>query len=275
MNHTNRTIIHETAVIGDGAIIGDGCHIGPYCCIGENVSLGEKVNLISHVVLSGDTVIGDGCTIYPFASIGMIPQDLKYNNERSRLEIGKNTVIRENVTVSIGTQGGGMLTKIGDNCLIMAYCHVAHDCKIGDNVILVNGVNLSGHVVIDDFAIVGGMSAVKQFTRIGRHAMIGGCTGVDRDVIPYGLVREERTTTIKGLNIIGLKRRGFSVDCIQEMMKAFRELFEDSENVIFTEKANKLKEKYKNNQSVIEIMDFVMQDSKNPICTNKPTDNYD
>jgi UDP-N-acetylglucosamine acyltransferase len=275
MNHTNSSIIHETAIIENRAVIGDGCHIGPYCCIGENVSLGNGVNLISHVVISGDTSVGNGCEIYPFATIGMIPQDLKYNNERSRLEIGKNTVIRENVTVSIGTEGGGMLTKIGDNCLIMAYCHVAHDCRIGNNVILVNGVNLSGHVVVEDFAIIGGMSAVKQFTRIGRHAMIGGYTVVDRDVIPYGLVRKERTATIKGLNIIGLKRSGFSVDCIQEMTKAFRELFEGSDGIVFAEKANMLKEKYKNNQFIAEIMDFVMQDSKNPICTKKPTDNCD
>jgi UDP-N-acetylglucosamine acyltransferase len=275
MNQTNSSIIHKSSIVENGAVIGDGCQIGPFCCIGENVTLGKNVKLISHVVISGDSLIGDGCTIYPFSTIGMTPQDLKYNNEKSRLEIGKNTVIRENVTISIGTEGGGMLTKIGDNCLIMAYCHVAHDCIVGDNVILVNGVNLSGHVIIEDFAIVGGMSAVRQFTRIGRHSMIGGCTGVDKDVIPYGLVREERTATIKGLNIIGLKRRGFSIESIQEMMQAFSELFVDSgaQETVLSERASTLKAKYQNNQFVVEIMDFILQDSKNPICTNKPTGN--
>lgn len=271
---SNKPFIHSSSIIEEGAQIGQGSYIGPFCTIGKNVVIKESVRLISHAVIAGDTTIGTGTVIYPFASLGMPPQDLKFKNERARLEIGENTVIRENVTASIGTEGGGMLTKIGDNCLIMAYCHIAHDCLVGNNVILVNGVNLSGHVVVGDFAIVGGMSPVKQFTRIGAHAMIGGFTGVDRDIIPYGLVRSERTATIKGLNIIGLKRRGFSVDTIKEMLQAFREIFaEDEKEAILFERVSKLQEKYKENKYIQDIIEFIKEDSKNPICTTKHLDN--
>lgn len=267
------SFIHSSSIIEGGAQIGSGCYIGPFCAIGKNVIIGDNVTLISHVVIAGDTKIGDGSTVYPFASLGALPQDLKFKNERARLEIGKNTVIRESVTASIGTAGGGMLTKIGDNCLIMAYCHIAHDCLIGNNVILVNGVNLSGHVVVGDFAIIGGMSAVKQFTRIGTHAMVGGFTGVDRDVIPYGLIRGERTTTIKGLNIIGLKRSGFSIDVIKEMLNAFRDIFINADNQsVLAERVAEVAEKYQNNKYVLEIVDFITTESKNPICTTIPTD---
>lgn len=270
----NKTaLIHPTAVIEKGATIGAHSEIGPYSCVGANVVIGENVKLQSHVVIMGDTVIGDSCQIYPFASLGQKPQDLKYKGERSRLEIGENTVIREYVTVNIGTQSGGMITKIGNNCLIMAYCHIAHDCIVGNNVILVNGVNLSGHVVVGDYAIIGGMSAVKQFTRIGKHAMIGGCTGVDRDIIPYGMVRSDRITTIKGLNVIGLRRRGFSLDEIQLMLEAYREIFENQdESTQFSEKVDAALEKYHSNIHITEIIDFIKHASKNPICTTLPTD---
>lgn len=273
MSISNSAIIHSTAIIDDGATIGENSVIGPYCCVGSRVVIGNNVNLKSHVVIMEDTTIGDRCIIYPFASLGQKPQDLKYKGERSRLEIGQNTVIREYVTANIGTESGGMITKIGDNCLIMAYCHIAHDCLIGNNVILVNGVNLSGHVVVDDYAIIGGMSAVKQFTRIGKHAMIGGYTGVDRDIIPYGIVRSNRITTIKGLNIIGLKRHGFSVDEIKEMMSAYREIFEDqNDSLKFTDKVELVNKKYNSNEHIKEIIDFINHPAKNPICTNKPTD---
>lgn len=273
MSISNSAIIHPTAIIDDGATIGENSVIGPYCCVGSRVVIGNNVNLKSHVVIMEDTIIGDGCIVYPFASLGQKPQDLKYKGERSKLEIGQNTVIREYVTANIGTESGGMITKIGDNCLIMAYCHIAHDCIIGNNVILVNGVNLSGHVVVDDYAIIGGMSAVKQFTRIGKHAMIGGCTGVDRDIIPYGIVRSDRITTIKGLNIIGLKRHGFSVDEIKEMMSAYREIFEDqNDSLKFTDKVELVNKKYNFNKHIKEIIDFINHPAKNPICTNKPTD---
>ncbi len=273
MSISNSAIIHQTAIIEDGATIGENTTIGPYCCIGPNVVIGDNVNLKSHVVIMEDTIVGNGCVVYPFASLGQKPQDLKYKGERSRLEIGKNTVIREYVTANIGTETGGMITKIGDNCLIMAYCHIAHDCIIGNNVILVNGVNLSGHVVVGDYAIIGGMSAVKQFTRIGKYAMIGGCTGVDRDIIPYGIVRSDRITTIKGLNIIGLKRHGFSVDEIKEMMNAYREIFESQDDSLkFTDKVEVVNKKYSSNKHITEIINFINHPAKNPICTTKPTD---
>lgn len=268
-----KTTIHPTAIVEDGAIIGDGSYIGPYCCIGKDVTLGKNVRLESHVVISGNTKIGDGSIVYPFASLGQKPQDLKYKGEDSRLEIGQNTTIREYVTANIGTEVGGMITKIGDNCLIMAYCHIAHDCIVGNNVILVNGVNLSGHVIVGDNAIIGGMSAVKQFIRIGQHAMIGGFTGVDRDIIPYGITRSDRITTIKGLNIIGLKRRGFGIDEIKTMLNAYQEIFEnEDESIQFTQNLENVREKYVENNHIAEIIDFIKAKSKNPICTKIPTD---
>lgn len=268
-----KTTIHPTAIVEDGAIIGDGSYIGPYCCIGKDVTLGKNVKLESHVVISGNTKIGDGSIVYPFASLGQKPQDLKYKGEDSRLEIGQNTTIREYVTANIGTEVGGMITKIGDNCLIMAYCHIAHDCIVGNNVILVNGVNLSGHVIVGDNAIIGGMSAVKQFIRIGQHAMVGGFTGVDRDIIPYGITRSDRITTIKGLNIIGLKRRGFGIDEIKTMLNAYQEIFEnEDESIQFTQNLENVREKYVENNHIAEIIDFIKAKSKNPICTKIPTD---
>ena len=273
MNINNTAIIHKTAIIENGASIGANTYIGPYCCIGANVIIGDNVRVESHVVITGDTTIGNGSTVYSFASLGQKPQDLKYNNERSRLEIGTNTIIREYVTANIGTQGGGMVTKIGNDCLIMAYCHVAHDCIVKNNVILVNGVNLSGHVVVDDFAIIGGMTAVKQFVRIGKHAMIGGGSVLEKDVIPYGLVMTDRPTTIKGLNIIGLKRRGFGIDEIRKMLDAFNEIFEThSKELSFTQAVEKAEKKYSRNKYVAEIIAFIKEKSKNPICTTSQTD---
>jgi UDP-N-acetylglucosamine acyltransferase len=267
------TFIHETAIIENGAEVGLGAYIGPYCCIGGKVTIEDNVRLESHVVITEKTTIGAGSIVYPFVSLGQKPQDLKYDGEESVLEIGKNTTIREYVTAHIGTKSGGMLTKIGDDCLIMAYCHVAHDCLIGNNVILVNGVNLSGHVVIGDYVIVGGMSVVKQFIRIGKHAMIGGFTGVDRDIIPYGIVRSNRTTTLYGLNIIGLKRRGFQIDEIKTMMSAYRDIFENGDaSATFTENLQKVESGYHDNKYIKEIIDFIKSPAKNPICTTIPTD---
>jgi UDP-N-acetylglucosamine acyltransferase len=269
----SNTTIHETAIVDKGAVIGDGTYIGPYCCVGSDVVLGPNVRLESHVVITGITKIGAGSLIYPFASLGQKPQDLKYKGEPSRLEIGENTVIREYVTANTGTENGGMLTKIGNECLIMAYCHVAHDCIIGNNVIMVNGVNLSGHVVVGDYAIIGGMSAVKQFIRIGKHAMIGGDTGVDRDVIPYGLVMGNRLTTLHGLNIIGLKRKGIPADVIEQMLGAYRDIFESADSsTSFTDNLKTVSNKYAGQRNVEEIIDFIKSLSKNPICTAHSND---
>ena len=203
------TQIHSTAIIEHGARLGEGAVIGPYCCVGGMVEFGDGVRLHSHVVVAGKTTIGPNTHVYPFASIGHPPQDLKYKGEESELVIGANNVIREHVTMNPGTTGGGMITRIGNNCLFMVGAHVAHDCDVANHVILANNATLAGHVTVDDFAILGGLSAVHQFCRIGRHAMIGGMSGVENDVIPYGSVTGNRAR-LEGLNIVGLRRRGFS-----------------------------------------------------------------
>ncbi|MDR2458939.1 MAG: acyl-ACP--UDP-N-acetylglucosamine O-acyltransferase [Holosporales bacterium] len=269
----SRATIHETAIIDSGAVIEDGAYVGPYCCVGSEVVLGPNVKLKSHVVVTGITKICAGSIVYPFASLGQAPQDMKYKEEPSRLEIGENTVIREYVTANTGTENGGMVTRVGNECLIMAYCHIAHDCIIGNNVIMVNGVNLSGHVVVGDHAIIGGMSAVKQFIRIGKHAMIGGDTGVDRDVIPYGLVRGNRLTTLHGLNIIGLKRRGVPADVIKQMLEAYSDIFEYTDcSASFTDNLQAVSDKYVGQRNIEEIIDFIKSPSKNPICTTVAND---
>ncbi len=203
------TRIHASAVVEAGARIGAGVEIGPFCVVGPQVSLGDGVVLKSHVVVTGDTLIGDGTTIFPFASIGEVPQDLKFRGEHVRLEIGARNRIREYVSMNPGTEGGGGVTRIGDDGLFMAGSHVAHDCQVGDRVILVNNASVAGHCHLGDDVIVGGLSGVHQWVRIGRGAMIGAVTMVTADVIPYGLVQGPRGH-LDGLNLIGLKRRGAS-----------------------------------------------------------------
>ena len=200
--------VHPSAIVEDGAVLGKEVTVGPFCLVGSQVVLGDGVTLHGHVVLGGRTIVGPNSAIFPFASIGQRPQDLKYQGGESELIIGANTVIREHVTMNPGTVGGGLVTRTGANCLFMVGAHVAHDCLIGDNVILVNNATLGGHVAIGDFAIIGGMSAVHQFARIGAHAMVGGMSGVENDVIPYGSVTGNRAH-LSGLNVIGLKRRNF------------------------------------------------------------------
>ncbi|MDP7099992.1 MAG: acyl-ACP--UDP-N-acetylglucosamine O-acyltransferase [Rhodospirillales bacterium] len=255
--------IHETAIIQDGAKISQDVVIGPYCCIGSEVTLAGGVKFESHVVASGITQIGEGTHVFPFASIGTQPQDLKYQGERSCLEIGANNVIREHVTMNPGTEGGGLLTKVGDNCLFMMASHVAHDCMIGNNVIMVNNATLGGHVEIGEFAIVGGLSAVHQFVRIGRHAMIGGMSGVENDVIPYGSVVGNRSH-LSGLNLVGLKRRGFSRDIIHDLRRAYRLIF--SPEGTQTERLTDVADLFPGVEPVMEILDFMNEDSSRAIC---------
>ena len=255
--------IHPTAVIEDGAVIGDNVVIGPYCCIGENSSLADGVRLTSHVIVAGFTTIGPNTHIYPFASIGHPPQDLKYKGEASRLEIGANNIIREHVTMNPGTEGGGMLTQIGNNCLFMVGAHVAHDCAVGNHVIFANNATVGGHVSIEDYAILGGLSAVHQFVRIGRHAMVGGMSGVEQDVIPYGSVIGNRAR-LAGLNIVGLKRREFSRSDIADLRKAYRLMFAEEGSMV--ERLNDASEMYKENQAVMEIVEFIRDDSSRAIC---------
>ena len=225
--------------------------------------MAENVELVSNVHIEGNTFIGNGTKIFPFASIGTQPQDLKYKNEPNSLSIGQNNIIREYVTINPGTSGGGSKTLIGDNCLFMISSHVAHDCKIGNNVIIANNVPLGGHVTIDDSVIIGGNSAVQQFTRIGRLAMIGGMTGVLKDVIPFGLSIGNRNF-LQGLNLIGLRRHKYENQKIIGLDKAFKEIFA-SKNLF--DNLSKINGEYKDNELVGEVIKFIEKDKKRPICS--------
>ncbi len=255
--------IHTTAVVDGKARIGAGVVVGPYCIVGPDVELKEGVRLVSHAVVTGATTVGEGSAIYPFASIGHPPQDLKYKGEKSRLVIGRRNIIREHVTMNPGTEGGGMLTQTGDDCLFMVGAHVAHDCRIGDHVILVNNSTLGGHVRVEDWAILGGLSAVHQFVRIGKHAMVGGMSGVESDVIPYGSVTGNRAR-LSGLNIVGLKRRNFSRDVIHALRNAYRLLF--AQEGTMTERLADVAEMFHDNEPVMDIVNFIRADSTRAIC---------
>lgn len=255
--------IHSTALIAQGAEIGKDVKVGPYCIVGSNAKLGDGVELVSHVVVDGITSIGANTRIFPFASIGLQPQDLKYSGEPSRLEIGCNNVIREHVTMNPGTEGGGMLTKVGNNCLFMVGAHVAHDCHVMDHVILVNNATLGGHVVINEWAIIGGLSAVHQYVRIGRHAMVGGMSGIENDIIPYGSVIGNRAR-LQGLNVVGLKRRNFDRETIHALRSAYRLLFAPEGTM--QERLEDVAEMMNDIEPVMEIVDFMRADSSRSIC---------
>ncbi|MCX7338108.1 MAG: acyl-ACP--UDP-N-acetylglucosamine O-acyltransferase [Alphaproteobacteria bacterium] len=265
----NTSQIHPTAIIEDGAIIGDGTFVGPYCCIGPKVKLGKDCRLISHVSLAGDITIGDRATIYPFASLGHPPQDLKYHGEASSTIIGTDATIREYVTIHPGTETGCMLTEVGDHCLLMVGAHIAHDCRVGNHVILANNVALAGHVTVEDHAIIGGLSAVHQFVRIGKHAIIGGMSAVEKDVIPYGTVMGERAS-LQGLNIIGLRRRGFSAKSIQQLMNIYTQLFGVNQDETLAKRIEKLSlDSHHYGPEVLYLIDFIKADSKRPLCLPK------
>ena len=256
-------MIHKTAIVDNKAKVSNSVNIGAYCVIGPNVEIGKDVVIHSHVNISGHTKIGNGNKIYPFASIGNDPQDLKYQGEETQLEIGDNNKIREYVTINPGTKGGGGLTKVGNNCLFMVSAHIAHDCFVGNNVILANNVPLGGHAHIDDNAIIGGNSAVQQFTRVGKSAMIGGMCGVVRDIIPYGIVQGNRSV-LYGLNLIGLRRKNIPNKEIMILSDAYKEIFKN-ENL--TENLNNLSKDFRSNKLVAEVIKFIEQDKKRPICT--------
>jgi UDP-N-acetylglucosamine acyltransferase len=256
-------MIHKSSEVDSKAKISKNCKIGPFCYIGPEVEVGENVELISNVHLEGNTKIGTGTRIFPFASIGTQPQDLKYNNEKNNILIGDNNIIREYVTINPGTEGGGSQTIIGNNCLFMISSHVAHDCKIGNNVIIANNVPLGGHVTIEDSVVIGGNSAVQQFTRIGRLAMIGGMTGVLKDVIPFGLSIGNRNY-LQGLNLIGLRRKKYENQKIIGLDKAYKEIF-SSKNL--HENLSKINGDYKDNELVKEVIAFIEKDKKRPICS--------
>ena len=256
-------MIHNSSVIDKKAKIGNNVKVGPFCYIGPNVELQEDVELISNVHIEGNTQIGKGTKIFPFASIGTIPQDLKFKGETNSVLIGDNNIIREYVTINPGTEGGGGKTSIGNNCLFMISSHIAHDCKVGNNVVIANNVPLGGHVTLEDSVIIGGNSAVQQFTRIGRLAMIGGMTGVLKDVIPFGLSFGNRNY-LQGLNLIGLRRQKYDNQKIMGLDKAFKEIFA-SKN--FYENLSRINGEYKDNELVSEVIKFIEKDKKRPICT--------
>ena len=258
-------MIHKTAVIDKKAKVHSSVKIGPYSIIGPNVEINENVVIQSHVNITGNTVIGSGNKFYPFASIGNDPQDLKYNGENTSLIIGNNNKFREYVTINPGTVTGGGLTKIGDNCLFMISSHVAHDCIVGNNVIIANNVPLGGHVNIGDNVIIGGNSAVQQFTRIGKMAMIGGMTGVLKDVIPYGLSLGNRNY-LDGLNLIGLRRAKIENKDIFELNKAYKEIFNKRD---ILNNIEKLDNAIKANYLVKEMINFIKSDKKRIIALPK------
>jgi UDP-N-acetylglucosamine acyltransferase len=249
-------------VIAPGARIGAGCRIGPFCLIGAEVTLRKDVELISHVVVSGQTEIGEGTQVFPFASLGGVPQDLKFRGEKTRLIIGAKNRIRENVTMNTGTEGGGGVTRVGDGGLFMASSHVAHDCQIGSRVILANNVAIAGHCVLEDEVIVGGLSGVHQFVRIGRGAMIGAVTMVTADVIPHGLVQGPRGV-LDGLNLVGLKRRGAD----RGDLHALRELLGELGTGSFRDSARALADEGGDNPYVREVLDFILGPSDRSFLT--------
>ena len=259
----NTAEIHSSAVIEDGAKIAAGCKIGPFCWIGSQVQLDDNVSCTSHVVIKGQTIIGADTSIFPFAVIGEIPQDLKFKGESTALTIGKRNRIREHVTINTGTAAGGGLTKVGNDCLMMAGCHIAHDAQVSDRVIIVNSAAIAGHVIIEEDVIVGGLCGVHQFVRLGKGAIIGALSMVTHDVIPYGLVQGSRGQ-LDGLNLVGLKRAGVARNDITALRAAFQTLAQGEG--AFQDRAKRLREE-SNNQYVKDIVDFVMGDSDRSFLT--------
>jgi UDP-N-acetylglucosamine acyltransferase len=256
--------IHSTAIVEDGAQLGDGVRIGPYCHVGPEVVLGEEVELISHVVVTGRTAIGARTRVFPFASLGHRPQDLKYKGERSTLTIGEDCQIREGVTMNPGTEGGGMATTVGNSCAFLANSHVGHDCHVGNNVVFSNNVMLAGHCEVGDFVIVGGGAAVIQFARVGAHAFVGGMSGLENDLIPYGMALGNRAY-LSGLNIVGLQRRGFSREEIHDLRRAYRLLF--AAEGTLAERMEDVAEEFQNHRTVQEILEFIRSGGKRSLCT--------
>ena len=256
-------MIHQTALIDPKAKLHSSVKVGPYSVIGANVEIDENTEVQSHVSIVGNTKIGKNNKIYPFASIGNDPQDLKFQGEETKLEIGSSNKIREYVTINPGTNGGGGITKVGNNCLFMVSSHIAHDCYVGDHVILANNVPLGGHAHVEDNVIIGGNSAVQQFTRVGRSAMIGGMCGVVRDIIPYGIAHGNRSI-LQGLNLIGLRRKNIPNRDIKILSDAYKEIFKN-ENL--TENLNNLSKELRQHELVSEVVGFIEKDKKRPICT--------
>jgi len=258
------TQIHPSAIVDPAAQIGEGCQIGPFCTVGPEVVLGRGVVLKSHIVIAGDTVIGDETQVFPFSSIGDLPQDRKFKGEKTKLVIGARNRIREHVTMNPGTEGGGGITRVGDDGLFLTGCHVAHDCQVGDRVTIVNHAALAGHCIVEDDVTIGGLAGIHQFVRIGRGAMIGALTMVTADVIPFGLVQGPRGH-LDGLNLVGLKRRGAS----REDMHALRDMLAKLSGGSFRDTARAMAEG-ENGPMVQEVLDFILGPSDRSFLAPHP-----
>ena len=253
------TQIHPTAIVAPGAQLGTGVEIGPFCTVGANVEIGDHARLISHVVVDGHTSIGAECQLYPFSTVGMAPQDLKYKSEPTRTVIGARVLIREHVTIHRGTASGRGITTVGDDCMLMAVTHVAHDCNLGTGVVIANNVVMGGHVAIGDNAVIGGSAAIHQFVRIGRAAMIGGVSGVEADVVPFGVVIGNRAR-LSGLNVIGLRRRGFDRSQIHAIRAAFHDMFWS--DGVFADRVAAVRTEAGDDPLIAEILAFIDAPSK-------------
>lgn len=255
--------IHPTAIVEDGARLGEGVEVGAFCVVGPRVVLGDRVKLMSHVVVEGVTEIGEDTVIYPFAYLGGPPQHLAHKGNDTRLIVGKRNVIREHVTFHTGTSMGTQVTKVGDDGLFMAGSHVAHDSVVGDKVVFANNATIGGHVTIGDYVFLGGLSAVHQFTRVGRYTFVGGLAAVTKDVIPYGSVWGNHAH-LEGLNLVGLKRRGFSRDTIRDLRNAYRLLF--APEGTFQERLDDVAKTFERSPEVTEIVNFIRADANRPLC---------
>jgi len=258
--------IHPTAIVSPKAQLDASVEVGAYSIIGDEVKIGAGTVVKSHAVIEGDTTIGKNNIIFPFASIGLVPQDLKFAGEKSKVVIGDNNRIREHVTIHLGTKDGAMVTTVGNGCLLMVGVHIAHDCVVGDHVILANNATLAGHVVVGDHAIVGGLSAIHQFVRIGHGAMIGGMSGVEHDVIPYGLVMGERAS-LAGLNLVGMKRRNISRDDIHALRAFFKKAFGEK-NSGFVARVDQLSKEFPS-KVVQDVVQFVKSETSRSFCQVK------
>jgi UDP-N-acetylglucosamine acyltransferase len=247
-------LVHPTAIVARGAELGAGVRIGPYCSVGADVVVEDGAELISHVVVDGHTRIGADVVLYPFCTVGLAPQDLKYKGQPTRCEIGVRTQVREHCTIHRGTVTGKGITRVGADCLLMAVAHVAHDCTLGNHVIVANNAVMGGHVSIADHAVIGGAAAIHQYVRIGRAAMIGGVSGVEADVIPFGSVIGNRAR-LAGLNIVGLKRRGFDKTQIQLLHNVFRDLFRPEG--VFAQRLTSVRARYGDEALIAEVLDFI------------------
>ena len=263
------TQVHPSALVDKNAKLASGVSIGPFCTVGAEVELGEGCELISHAVVAGRTTIGARTRVFPFASIGHQPQDLKFKGEPSTLSIGADCIIREGVTMNPGTAGGGLATSVGDKCAFLANSHVGHDCHVGNGVIFSNNVMLAGHCTVGDYAIIGGGAAVIQFARVGAHAFLGGMSGLENDLIPYGMALGNRAY-LSGLNIVGLQRRGFAREQIHALRRAYRLLFAAEGTLL--ERVEDVASEFKDNPIVNEIIDFIRAGGKRSVCTPNAAD---